>query len=181
MQTRLGSMIEMAANFAIFVAAFLFSLVLIKSYLIPATPKNGESTSAPVTQRVMQNGDNLNVPSLAWPQDRRTLLLAVSTTCHFCTDSAPFYQRISKDHGNAHLVALLPQDKLEAEKYLAKLGVKVDEIRQASLGELGITGTPTLALIDSSGKVLRTWEGVLTADKEQEVISQLKEETIRSQ
>jgi hypothetical protein len=36
-------------------------------------------------------------------------LLALSTTCHFCTQSGPFYQRVVKEHGDAQLVVLVLQ------------------------------------------------------------------------
>jgi thioredoxin-related protein len=170
----------MVANVAIIIAALLFSSVLVKSYLTQSDRKIG-STSPPVAQKVMQKGDVVNVPNMTWPQNGRTLLLALSTTCHFCTDSAQFYRRISKEHGDTHLIALVPQDTNEGEEYLAKLGVKVDEVREASFGELGITGTPTLVLLDMSGKVVNMWEGVLPPTKESEVLVKLMEKTARSQ
>jgi hypothetical protein len=147
MQT-LATRIEMVANVAIIIAALLFSTVLVKSYLRPSDPQT-ISTSPPVAEKLMQKGDIVNVPNVTWSQNGQTLLLALSTTCRFCTDSAAFYQRISREHGDTRLIALVPQDASEGEQYLAKLGVKVDEVRQASLGELGITGTPTLVLIGS--------------------------------
>jgi uncharacterized protein (DUF2126 family) len=63
---------------------------------------------------------------------------------------------------------------------LSNLGVKVDEVEQASFIDLGILGTPTLILVDSSGKVVNKWEGALSPSMESEVISQLKNELARN-
>jgi len=122
----------------------------------------------------------LNIPDLIKFRDGRTLLLALSTGCHFCTDSAPFYQRVSQEHGDTHLVAVFPQEASDGEQYLSKLGIQVDEVKQASFVELGITGTPTLALIDNSGKVLKIWEGALSPENENEVLRRLKEDMARN-
>lgn len=59
---------------------------------------------------------------------------------------------------------------------MSNLGVKVDDVEQASLGDLGILGTPTLVLVDSTGKVINKWEGALSPTGESEVMGQLKTE-----
>jgi uncharacterized protein (DUF2126 family) len=76
---------------------------------------------------------------------------------------------------------VFPQDNSEGTKYLSNLGVKVDEVEQASFVDLGISGTPTLVLVDSAGKVINKWEGALPPTRESEVIGQLKEEIARNQ
>jgi hypothetical protein len=171
----------MGANGSIILAAVLFSLVLAKFYLgQPPNKKDNPSPPSPVTQKILQKGDVLNIPRVDW-RNGQTLLLALSTTCHFCTDSAPFYQRLSKDHGDTRLVAVFPQDSGEGQRYLSTLGVKIDEVEQASFVDLGIGGTPTLILVDSGGKVINKWEGALPPTTEREVIGQLKDEIARNQ
>jgi thioredoxin-related protein len=86
-----------------------------------------------------------------------------------------------KDHGDTRLVALFPQGDGEGERYLSNLGIKVDEVEQASFVDLGISGTPTLILVDTGGKVIRKWEGALPPTTESEVIGQLNEEMARNQ
>jgi len=176
MPTRLANTLEMLANGSIIIAALLFSTVIMRSYLTRNVEPKAQSISQPVAQRLMQKGDVVSVSNLNWPQNERTLLLALSTTCHFCTDSAPFYQRISKEHGTTHLLAVFPQSVSEGEIYLSKLGVKVDEVKQVSFGELGITGTPTLALVDRAGKIMNTWEGILPPSSEKEVLGRIKQD-----
>jgi thioredoxin-related protein len=173
-QTRVARLLEMLANVAIIVAAVLFSAVLIKSYLFPTPEPKAQATVPAVTQKSLQRGDVVSVMDVDWSRNGRTLLLALSTTCRFCTDSAPFYQKISKDHGDTRLIAMFPQANTEGETYLEKLGVRVDEVRQVSFTELGITGTPTLLLIDNAGKVTNMWEGALPPEKENEILGRLR-------
>ena len=87
-------------------------------------------------------------------KDKRTLVLALSTQCHFCTESAPFFQRIRKETSkNLKMVAVLPQPVSESHKYLEGEGVQVDDVRQAPLTTIGVRGTPTLLLVDNVGSV----------------------------
>jgi len=180
MKTQLSKYLEMGANASIMLVAILFSVVLLKSYSGQPTPKKDQPSPPPVTQKLLQKGDVLTIPKVNW-QNGQTLLLALSTSCHFCTDSAPFYQRLSKDHGDARLVAVFPQEQDQGENYLTRLGVKVDDVEQASFMDLGISGTPTLILVDSTGKVVNKWEGALPPNRESEVVGQLKTEIARNQ
>lgn len=181
-QTRVAKVIEMMANIAIVISAVLFSTVLIKSYLRPSNPEPKElaANAAPITENILQKGDVLPVSDIDWARSGRTLVLALSTTCHFCTDSAPFYQKISNNHGSTHLLAVFPQANGESEQYLQRLGIKVDQVRQASFSKLGITGTPTLVLIDADGKVTNKWEGALSTERETEVLGRLKEDIAKN-
>ena len=72
------------------------------------------------------------------------------------------------------LLALLSQDKADAEEFLSKGGVRVDDVRQVALDSMGVRGTPTLLLVDEAGTVTDTWEGKLPADQEGQVLAALK-------
>lgn len=168
--------VELSANIAIIIVAILLVSVLIKTYLLPSNHLQSDSRIAPASHQGVEIGGRINVPDIDWQKNGQTLLLALSTTCHFCTESSPFYRQLAKAHGNTRLVALLPQDITEGRRYMSTLGVEVDEIKQISMGSLGIRGTPTLILVNSSGQVESTWEGALPADKENEVLSRLQSE-----
>jgi hypothetical protein len=66
---------------------------------------------------------------------------------------------------------VLPQEVSQGQTYLGKLGVVVDEVRQSTLGAIGVSGTPTLLLVDNKGAVKQSWLGKLSPDKETEVLS----------
>ena len=107
--------------------------------------------------------------------DGRTLVLAISTRCHFCTESAPFFKKIEKERASdLKLVAVLPQPVEEARKYLEGEGVQVDEVRQASLQSIGVAGTPTLLLVDGRGRISDVWRGKLQPVDEEKVIATVR-------
>jgi hypothetical protein len=128
----------------------------------------------------VRSGDAVNLPGIDWRENGRTLLLALSTTCHFCTESGPFYRRIGEGRGDTRLVALFPQGVGEGRRYLRELGVEVNEVGQASLGDLGLSGAPTLIMVDGGGKVLKTWVGLLPSDAEKGVLDLLRPESARN-
>lgn len=167
--------IEVAANLSIIVVGLLLCVVLVKSYVIPAPAR--QSVGEPAgTRGIIKSGDAVAVSGVDWEKNGKTLLLVLSTTCHFCTQSGPFYQRLVKEHGDAKLVALVPQSADEGQSYLKGLGVEVDDVRQASLGDLGVSGTPTLILVDGKGLAADVWVGALTPNRENEVVSRLSTE-----
>lgn len=73
------------------------------------------------------------------------------------------------------LLALLPQSVMEGKQYLEKLGVPVDDLRQVQLQSIGVTGTPTLLLVDSTGTVVDVWAGKLTGRGTKGVIGSKEE------
>jgi thiol-disulfide isomerase/thioredoxin len=102
-------------------------------------------------------------------------LLALSTTCHFCSESAPFYQQLAKERGsNTRIVAVLPQSVSDSKDYLNNLGIFVDEVKQESLNTINVRGTPTLMLVNGDGVVVDEWMGRLSVEQEAEVLSKLE-------
>src|SRR6185436_8119674 len=96
--------------------------------------------------------------------------------CHFCSENAPLYQKVVQDlgaRGDTRVIAVLPQNHDEAQKYLTGLGVSVSEIHQAELPDLGIGGTPTLVLADKNGMITDLWIGKLLGKAEGEFLNRL--------
>lgn len=165
--------VELLANIAIIVVALLLSTVLIKHYLLPA------HQIEPIPQSQIQPGAQIPLTGVDWAANGQTLLLVLSEGCHFCSESAPFYQRlvhITTGRDDVRLVALLPQDITRGRQYLSGLGVPISEVRQVNLASLGVRGTPTLVLVDSAGKVTGVWIGKLLTEAEAEVLSRLQVE-----
>ena len=166
LMNNLTKRIELLANIAIIVVAVLLGGVLVKRYLLPQAP-------SPQAQARIQPGAKLSVPGIEWEKNERTLLLVLSTTCHFCTESSPFYQRLAQEKakkGGVGLIAVLPQGVGDSQKYLNDLGVPVDDIKQAGLDAVQARGTPTLIMADRTGAVVESWVGKLPAEAEAEVL-----------
>lgn len=163
---------ELLANIAIIVVALLLGVVLVKRYLLPgneAAPTRNPDPRIPA-------GSKATLTGVDWAKNGQTLLLVLSRDCHFCTESAPFYQRLTREtsgRADVHLIALLPQQVEEGKKYLDNLGVSINEIRQAAPSSTGASGTPTLILVDANGIVKNSWVGKLSAPEESEILNQL--------
>lgn len=156
--------VEMAANVAIIFAVLLVSFILIKSYWMkPATELHP----------TIGKGQRLNLSNLNWTPQKDTLILALSTNCHFCTESAPFYKRVaiaSRKRG-LPVIAVFPQPVQEAKSYLSRQGLSFNGVLEAPLSSIQVSGTPTLLLIDQQGVVERVWIGKLSAEKEKEALT----------
>lgn len=125
----------------------------------------------------MKLGTKITVPGVDWTRSNKHLLLVLQKGCHFCSESAPFYQRLIRETANHHdvtVIAALPQKTDEAKSYLSELGVSIDQVAQASPSSLGAVGTPTLMFVDQSGTITRAWAGKLTPEREDEVLRSLQ-------
>jgi hypothetical protein len=104
------------------------------------------------------------------------LVLALSTTCHFCSESAEFYKKLVPEaigHG-IPIVAVLPQPTAEGRSYLDGLGVNVRNVLQTPLAAVDAAGTPTLLVVDRSGKISNAWVGKLAPQQEGQVLASLQ-------
>ncbi len=162
--TNLARRVEVIANVAIIFVAIALGVVLISRTLKSYRPTVPESAN---TANVKEH--KIQLPGIDWSKNEQTLVMALSSTCHFCTESAAFYRQI-RERARVHMVAVLPQNTAEARNYLGGLGVQVDEVLQAPLDSIAVSGTPTLMLVSRDGTVIRTWLGKLSPDLEKEVL-----------
>src|SRR5712691_8420560 len=145
--------IELIANVAIIVVACLLATVLVKNYFFT---KPSQQASKSESQRVQGESQPVSSPTVSsldidWKQSKQTLILAISSTCHFCTESAPFYRQLAKEHLDSRLIAVFPQSVEEGKRYLDELGISVDEVKQLPLRSINVNGTPTLILVNGDG------------------------------
>jgi hypothetical protein len=159
--------LETAANLATLLVALLLAYVLIDRFVVHKTP------AAPPSIRA---GDKVPLTDVDWRGNGRTLIVVLQKGCHFCSESAPFYQKLTREavqSGKVHVMAVLPQPTREAMDYLSELGIPITDVRQVKLGEVKVRGTPTLLLVGNTGVVEKVWIGKLPADKESEVLHTL--------
>ncbi|HLM60133.1 MAG TPA: hypothetical protein VK308_04970 [Pyrinomonadaceae bacterium] len=163
--------VELTANIMIIVIALLIGGILVQKYFL-ALPV---ASNQPLRMQPVI-GAKMNVLDVDWSQQPKTLVLALQTGCHFCNESAPFYKRITQtvQNKNVKLVAVFPTSKEESAAHLSELGLQQIEVKQSSLGNLQISGTPTLILINDKGEITNYWVGKLTPDREIEVLNQLQ-------
>jgi len=108
----------------------------------------------------------------------RNAILAISTRCHFCGESMPFYRGLASIRTNpAHpfkLIVIAPQDAVAVREYLAANGVQVDEIAPESPSQIKIAGTPTVLISDEKGIVRAAFSGKLDSSGQEAVIKSLQ-------
>lgn len=162
---RVAKSIEVAANIGLVVVALLAVGFFVK----------GQVTRSPEPHQIVPIGSKFEIKNVDWGMSRETVVLALSTTCHFCTESAPFYRELTRQAKNRHIrtIAVFPQPFQDAAAYLRDENVEVDEIRQSPLSAIQVTGTPTLLLIDLKGTVQGAWLGKLATQSEKDVLAKL--------
>jgi hypothetical protein len=167
-----GKKIEMLANCCIIIVAVLLSIFLIKNFR--ASSDHEVKSNNQVAQRRDPTGKKLSLPDVDWSQSESTVIIALQSRCHFCTESAPFYkQLVSKQsaQSNQQLIVVSPEPSDTTKAYLVSLGVSIDKVRQADLQVIGVGGTPTILRVDSGGVVTNAWMGRLGDDRAAEVLA----------
>jgi len=176
--------LEVLANITVIITSIVLCMVLAKRYLFSPTKQTTTQMveqprkPSPNTQQrpSIQAGTKISLPGIDWSNSTRTLVLALSTTCHFCSESAPFYQKLQQQRQNGvNLVAVFPQSVEDSRNYLNKFGVSVSAVVQSPLASFGVSGTPTLLLIDNQGSVTDSWVGKLSDSEAARVISRISE------
>ena len=157
--------IELIANLAIVAVALMIGGVLVHRYFLQTAEQQADP-AAPI-------GQKLALPNVDWAKSNQTVVLALQEGCHFCTDSAPFYQHLAAEAArrNVPVIVVLPQPVEVGRGYLAGLQAPFGDVRQATLGSLGVQATPTLMLVNGEGKVTGGWVGRLPPEAESEVLS----------
>ncbi len=155
--------IEAVANVIVILVALAAGFAVLRAKL--AEPRLPPSVAV---------GDHLApIPGIDWSRHRRTLVLALRSDCHYCRDSAPFYQRLaqSKRTGgdDVEIVAAFPNDAAAVHQAMEEDALPIRSVSGVPMDKWRVVGTPTLILVDTQGQVVRTWTGVLTPRSELEV------------
>jgi thioredoxin-related protein len=164
--------LEVATNVAVLLAAMLLISTFVWNYLA--------RTQKPKLQAGFQKGQSLTrLPAINYSSSPQTLLIAISTTCHYCKESLPFYKQLAdaqQQRGRAtHIVALFPNSENDVQQYVQQNQLNLETIAGANFKALNISSTPTMLLVDKDGKILDFWVGKLSKNDEQQVIMSASE------
>jgi hypothetical protein len=153
-------------------AAYVVLLIVSVGIAVRLSRPDKPETPAP-QKKMIRRGDKLSGIPVDWATHDWTLMLALQVGCKYCSASAPFYQRLAaaaEQSKKTHLMAIMPQAPPAARKYLESLSVPIADVRQAGLAEVGVTGTPTLALVNRYGMVVSVWYGRLSHSQEADLL-----------
>jgi peroxiredoxin len=155
--------VEVGANVAIIIVVVMIGAIFVRNY-----------TGQLQTHGQISVGTKFALHDVNWKTNEKNLVFALSTSCHFCSESADFYRQIAQARAkNVRTIAVFPQSVAAAREYTKKMGIEFDEVRQASLSGLEISGTPTLLIIDNAGQVRSVWVGKLPPQTEKEVLARV--------
>lgn len=164
--------LEIGSYVAVLCSCALLAYVLITQFVLaPRDAGNASQTRQPIV------GRTLELANVNWSGADRSIVLAISSHCGYCIRSTSFYHRLSDEkisrHGKTKLVAVMAENSSSAASFLEQNHVSVDQIATAPLSDVGVDATPTILLVDSHGKVLREWIGLLDPSTEKQVFSQI--------
>jgi hypothetical protein len=156
--------LEKVANVSVILGVAVFLVLAFRGELAKRRPHNSSPESLV--------GKTIKLPGVAFPLEHNSLVLALSTTCHFCRESLPFYKDLSeRSSGRLNVVAVLPQPQLEAQAYIQEAAIKATQVVSTSLDDIGVHGTPTVLLVDGTGKVRTAWAGLLDEKAQQKLLA----------
>lgn len=162
MRPNVRANIELAAQVVIAIAVVITSGVLVKRTVFPE----------PATARMpsINSGERLTIPNVDWAQNQKSLVFFLKKDCPYCTSSAAFYRQLVEDASkrNVKSIAVFPNTPADARKYLQYIELPIDNLYTGPLGDVKISGTPTILFVDKSGIVKSVWIGAQT-EKEQEM------------
>jgi len=159
--------LDVLANVATVVACCIVSYVLLT-----------RSAAPPMSSADYKAGEQMDkLRDVDYSQAAQTLVMFVRSSCHFCTESMPFYERVAISHahtsGHLHIVALTGEPVETTAKYLADHSVAIDQVVPIDSNGSRFTGTPTLVLVDRNGTVTHAWRGKLNEERERELFQLL--------
>ncbi len=106
---------------------------------------------------------------------KSSLLLVVKSSCKYCKDSIPFYQRLVNEirstNAAVQLVGLCLESDTACANYFSETQVPVDVTLGAPNGLPRIQRTPTIVMLDPNGNVAEIWVGALGEDGQKAVLT----------
>ena len=133
------------------------------------------ATNGPPRPTAIEVGAHAPIEGIDWKGSHSTMVLVLSTHCHFCVESTGFYQEIARrrEPNVLRVVAVFNEDVGAARSFLSEHAIPVDAVLQQSPAKTGIRGTPTLLLVDAAGKVTKAWLGKVASATEKEILDRL--------
>ena len=155
--------VDSLANILTIIVALVFLGLLVQRYVLPGEPDSKTPTI----------GNIVSVEGFNPAGYSKNVLLVLMKGCRFCEASVDFYKEVLAKSAsqNRNVVVVFPPKTDEPEQYLAKLGLPGLPITFSALSDIEVDGTPTIIVTDEDGKIVGTWTGQLSKEKETEVLN----------
>ena len=160
--------LETAANWIIIVTGLMVAVLLAARFA------DNQRQGPRKVSESYRPGDKLTTGEVPvdFSKAPQTLVLVVSSQCHYCTASMPFYRDlltgISRAQNHTQVVAAGLLEKTTAlQKYLNDNQLAVDQIITVSTAKTKFKVTPTVLLVDRNGIIKGVWTGMLSTEQSQ--------------
>lgn len=169
---KLRTRLEIATNFMVLVG----SLLLIGLILRGLGVRRDLSPAAGMKE--VKEGQVFSLADQVQAQGRtRVLVLALSTQCRFCAESASFYRRLlesSSGDSRLEVVGVFSNPADEVHRTLGHWKLSFRRVlSDIDFRAAGIPATPTLLLLQPGGQIQKMWVGALHQEQEEEVLGAL--------
>jgi thiol-disulfide isomerase/thioredoxin len=163
MRASLRANIELVAQVVVALAIVITAGVLVKRTVFSA---EGNGARLPT----INVGERLNVPTIDWAQNKKSLVFFLKKDCPYCTSSAALYRQLMDEAARRKVkcIAVLPNSPEDARKYLHYLELPFESIYTGPVEDSKISGTPTVVFVDQNGIVKSVWIGAQT-EREKEM------------
>ena|ERR1700720_2312569 len=172
MTQKIKNSLEIATSVAVILVAIVVLTTFVRGYF--------NQNPQPQIQTGLQRGQQLtNLTSvISHSNDNQTILLvAMTTTCHFCEESIPFYNQLAetfqKTSGSPAFLAVFPNPEDQVRTYAARQQLKMPTLAAVDFNSLKVNGTPTMIWLDHTGKILDFWVGKPSKTDEQQILKTL--------
>jgi hypothetical protein len=170
--SKVKSYLETATNIAVILGALAVSGVFLLNYLRP----NEQRT--PRLRAGFQKGHQLPpIPGVSYNEAPQTLLIALNTSCAFCTESVPFYNQLAeaqlKSKSSIRIMTVFPNAEKEVQQYVQTHQLRLASRAAIDLQSLNVMGTPTMLLIDEKGTIVDFWIGKPSEATQRQVMKQV--------
>ena len=117
-----------------------------------------------------------SIPEASFDSADQSIVLFVKSTCQPCSDSMPFFKRISQARRIAPRMQIIAasSDLPEiTDAYLQANEIRVDRIVQINPEEYLLQATPSIVIVDGRGVAVTSWSGALSRSQESSLLRKL--------
>lgn len=164
---RAKEILEVTTN----IVVLLLSLLVVGSFA-----SKFFTTDQPLRPQLgLQRGSGLvQLPGHSYGDSPRNLLIVLSTTCGYCSESVPFYNEVLKTQSSidkdVRAYAIFPNTSAEVQDFVQEKQLSTEVVTGVDLKLLKVSATPTVILTDERGKIIDFWIGKLSEQDEQRII-----------
>jgi F plasmid transfer operon protein TraF len=126
--------------------------------------RRADSRSASTPPQFATGSRAPTLENIDYRRYKHTIVTFVRSSCKFCTESMPLYQRIARaTASDVQFIVASAEPISVTNEYLRTHGVVAGKVVRVEQ-----TGpTPTMLLVNRAGIIEHTWVGLLDADREQ--------------